>query len=184
MLWSMWCRDLELHKLCVSYILDWINKQQNNDGVSWTDSGSWTAHQQEASELELPAEVVACMLNQHADQTCHCPAPATSSWGHLLSLTEDLRISKCFFGKTKVIVCYALKSQMRIFAFVFLTSFCAVIMAWIFLRQHCGRGPSFPEAGLCWPTNEITMVCYCLNRPRRSLTRTGVLLPFPQLLSV
>ena len=53
-----------------------------------------------------------------------------------------------------------------------------------FPRQHSGSSPSLPEAGLSRPTNGITMVCYCLPRPRRSLTRIEALLQFSQLSSI
>lgn len=65
------------------------------------------------------------------------------------------------------------KSHRPIFALVFLESFCPVCLAYRFPRQHSGSSPSFPEAGLSRPTNGIIMVCYCLPRPRRSLTRIG-----------
>lgn len=41
--------------------------------------------------------------------------------------------------------------------------------------------PSFPRAGLSWPTNGITMVCYGLPWPRHSQTRIGALLQFSEL---
>lgn len=62
--------------------------------------------------------------------------------------------------------------------------FFAVRLARTIPQQHSGSGPSLPEAGLSRPTNGITMVCYCLQWPRHSLTRIGALLQFSQLSSI
>lgn len=88
------------------------------------------------------------------------------------------------FRQTKADICSVFKSHKPIFVLVFLESFCAVCLAYRFPRQHSGSSPSFPQAGLSRPTNGITMVCYCLPWPRRSLTRIGALSQFSQLSSI
>lgn len=93
-------------------------------------------------------------------------------------------ITEVIFCPTKVGICSVFKSHKPIFVPVLLESFRAVCSVCRFPRQHSGSSPSFPEAGLSRPTNGITMVCYCLQWPRRSLTRIGALSQFLQLLSI
>lgn len=100
--------------------------------------------------------------------------------GVINSPQDHRRLEKQFLFQADI--CYVFKSP--IFVFVFLESFCAVCLPCIFPQQHSWSSPSFPEAGLSQPTNGITMVCYCLQWPRHSLTGIGALSQFSQLSSI